>query len=688
MTAEKLDLSSPPPGAPQRPRLLVAHKYTRTDPYFWLNEQGSKEVLDYLAAENAYAEAALAPLKPLQDELYKEMLARIEEDDLSVPVRLGAWMYYSRTESGKAYALHARKRIEATGWEHAPEEILLDENLAALGKPFYETGDFEVSPSGRHLAWTEDTRGNRQYRLKIRDLVTGKTRRMRRERVTSIVWANDDCTLFYTVEDPVTQRSCETWRHRFGEPEDVLLYIERDERFSLSLMRTRSDGFLVLSSGSHTTNELRLLPADKPLGRWKVFARRRANIEYEIDHHSDRLVVRANDTGPNFRLIETPVDDWQKSAWRELQPHDDDIVVEGVDLWHDWQVVSLRVGGRQVLRVTVMASGETHDIAFDEPACSVEIEDLPEWESPFLRYEFESLTTPDSVFDYEPLARRATLVKQTRVLGGFNAAQYVSERIEATASDGTSIPISLVRRRDTRLDGRAPLWLEGYGAYGIAIDPWFSSTRLSLLDRGWIFAIAHVRGGGELGQRWHDGGRLQNKSNTFSDYVACAETLITRGYSATGRIVAQGGSAGGLLVGAVLNQRPELFGAAIMEVPFVDVITTMQDASLPLTIGEYEEWGNPARRADYLRLLAYSPYDNIGKTAYPPMLVEAGLHDSQVMVHEPAKYVAKLRSYKTNHSPLLLITSMEAGHGGASGRYDSLRERARQLSFALAVLNS
>ncbi|MDB5888871.1 MAG: Protease, partial [Rhodocyclales bacterium] len=650
MITKTLNLSVAPPIAASRPKRLNAHGHTRIDPYFWLHQQGSKALIDYLDAENAYAEATLAPTKPLQEQLYAEMLDRIEEDDQSVPVKLGPWMYYSRMVSGKAYAIHARKRIDEAGWEHSPEELLFDENIAAAGKPFYELGDFEISPDGRYLAWTEDTRGNRQYRLSIRDLATGKTRRMHRERVTSVVWANDNSTLFYTVEDAVTQRSCEMWRYRPDEAQDSLRYTERDERFSLSLMRTRSNGFLVLSSGSHTTNELRLLPADQPLARWKIFARRSANIEYEVDHHpdhhGDRLLVRVNDTGPNFRLIETSIDDWRREAWRELLPHDDDVVLEGVDLWRDWQVLSLRVRGQQVLRVTTLASGDTHDIAFDEPACSVEIEDLPEWESPFLRYEFESLTTPDSVFDYEPLARRASLVKQTRVLGGFDATHYISERIEALASDGTCIPVSLVRRRDTPLNGQAPLWLEGYGAYGIAIDPWFSSTRLSLLDRGWIFAIAHVRGGGELGQCWHDGGRLRHKHNSFSDYIACAEMLIAKGYTATQRIVAQGGSAGGLLIGAVLNLRPELFGAAILEVPFVDVVTTMLDAGLPLTIGEYEEWGNPARRADYHRLLAYSPYDNVIKTAYPPILVEAGLHDSQVMVRKPAKYVAKLRTLK------------------------------------------
>ncbi|GAB4063637.1 S9 family peptidase [Uliginosibacterium sediminicola] len=692
------DLHRPAPRAARKPKRLVAHGHQREDPYYWLNRRQDPAVLAHLQAENAYAEAALQPLAALRQTLYEEMLARIEEDDLSVPVRLGAWMYYSRTESGKAYAIHARKRIDPQApetWQDSPEELLLDENIEAAGKPFYEVGDFEVSQSGRFLAWAEDTRGNRQYRLKIRDLFSGKTLRLRKTpercRITSLVWANDDQTLFYTVEDAQTQRSFQLWRHQLGDAEDVLLRTEHDERFSLSLMRTRSNGFLVLSAGSHTTNELRLLPADQPRARWQLFARRRAGIEYEIDHHGERLLVRVNDTGPNFRLVETALDNWQRAAWRELLPHDEEVVIEGVDLWQRWQVLSLRVRGQQRLRVTPLradgsAAGESHDIGFDEPACSVELEDLPEWDSAILRYEYESLSTPDSVFDYEPLTRRSTLRKQSKVLGGFDASHYRSARIEARAADSTAIPVSIVWRRDTALDGSAPLWLEGYGAYGIATDPWFSSTRLSLLDRGWVFALAHVRGGGELGQRWHDGGRLANKANSFSDFIACAEALADAGYSARGRILASGGSAGGLLLGAVLNQRPELFGAAILEVPFVDVVTTMLDPDLPLTVGEYEEWGNPQRRRDYQRMLAYSPYDQIRAQAYPPMLVEAGLHDSQVMYWEPAKYVARLREHKTDQHPLLFITSLEAGHAGASGRYEQLRERARQLAFAIAAL--
>ncbi|GAA5157982.1 S9 family peptidase [Viridibacterium curvum] len=683
-----LDFSVPAPLAARKPKRLVAHGHTRNDPYHWLSQRKNPAVLAHLQAENAYADAALAPLSALRETLYTEMLARIEEDDQSVPVKLGEWMYYSRTEQGLAYPMHVRKHIVNGQWASSPEEVLLDENAEAEGKPFYEVGDFEVSPDGSLLAWAEDTRGNRQYRLRVRDLGKGSDLRLRRDRITSLAWANDNRTLFYTTEDVQTQRSFQLWRHRLGEREDILLYTEEDERFSVSLMRTRSNGYLVLTSGSHTTNELRLLPADQPDAPWQRFAARRPDIEYELDHYrgtlGDFLLLRINDTGPNFRFCITPADDWRPEAWRELLPHDDDVVIEGIDLWRDWQVLSLRVRGQQTLRVTSLSDGATHDIAFADPAHAVEIEDLPEWESPFLRYEFESFTTPDSTFDYAPLAQQATLVKQVRILGSFDASHYSSVRLEAVAADGTHIPISLVHHRDTPLDGSAPLWLEGYGAYGIASDPWFSSTRLSLLDRGWIYAIAHVRGGGEKGQCWHDGGRLQDKPNSFSDFIACGETLVTAGYTRAGRILANGGSAGGLLVAASLRLNPALFGAAILDVPFVDVVTTMLDPSLPLTIGEYEEWGNPQQEADYHRLLAWSPYDTLDERPYPPVLVEAGLHDSQVMYWEPAKYVARLRERKG--SPALLVTNLEAGHGGASGRYAALRERARQLAFALAAI--
>ncbi|NSL55281.1 S9 family peptidase [Uliginosibacterium aquaticum] len=689
----KLDLSPTPPTAPQRPKKLVAHGHTRVDPYFWLRKVKSAEVLDYLKAENCYAEAVLAPTKPLQEKLYAEMLDRIQEADLSVPMKFGAWMYYSRTLAGAQYAVHARKRIAPEGWEPSPEEILLDENKEAEGKSFYEVGDYEVSPCGRYLAWTEDTRGQRSYRLRVRDLTRGRNLRFSHRGVISLSWAEDALTaprptLFFVTEDRQTKRANQLWRQNLDEAEPTPIFEERDERFNLYIAKTRSLGLLVLTSTSHTTSESRILPADQPRGRWRIVIRRRAGVEYEIDHHGDTLFIRSNDTHPNFRLIEAPLADWQPAHWRERIPPREDVMLEGIDLYKDWLIASERKHGVPQLAITSLNSGETHQVAFDDPAYVVDLEDLPEWDSPILRYTYESLTTPSSIYDYDPATRQATLLKRQPVLGGFDPAHYISERIEARATDGTAIPVSLVYRKDLACDGQAPLWLDGYGAYGIVNDPWFSATRLSLLDRGWVFAIAHVRGGGDLGQRWHEAGKLEDKPNSFSDYIACAETLIARGFSSKGKILANGGSAGGLLIGAVLNMAPELFGAAILEVPFLDVVTTMLDPSLPLTVGEYEEWGNPARRADYRRMLAYSPYDNLQARDYPPMLVEAGLHDNQVMIWEPAKYVAKLRTLKTDHNPLLFMTSLAAGHGGASGRYDSLHERARQLAFALATLGS
>lgn len=680
------DLTSPAPIAPQHPHRLTKHRHVRSDPFYWLRNTKEMEVHDYLQAENEYAEAVLAPTKPLQEALYIEMLARIEETDLSVPVKFGDWMYYSRTEQGAQYPIHVRKRIQAEGWEASPEELLLDENKEAADKAFYEVGDYEVSPSGRFLAWTEDNKGQREYRLRVRDLVTGKDLRLAKKGVVSLAWAEDDRTLFYVTEDPVTKRANQLWRRQIRGGTPVALYEERDERFNLLIFKTRSRGFLVLNSSSHTTSEARILPAHQPEGRWRLVKKRRAGIEYEVDHHSDKLFIRINDTGPNFRLVCAPIEDWQATHWREYLPHRDEVVLEGIDLYRDWLVATERCNGVPLLSITSLPDQETHQIAFDDPAYVVDLEDLPEWDSPTLRYTYESLTTPDSLFDYDPVTRRATLLKRQPVKGDFDPADYVSERLYATAEDGTQIPVSIIYRKDLPRDGRAPLWLDGYGAYGLTSDPWFSATRLSLLDRGCAFAIAHVRGGGDLGQRWYEGGKLENKRNTFTDFIACAEMLIARGYTGKGRILAQGGSAGGLLVGAVLNMRPELFGAAILEVPFVDIITTMLDPSLPLTVGEFEEWGNPALRADYFRMLAYSPYDNLGPRDYPPMLIEAGLHDTQVMIWEPAKYVAKLRTLKTNATPLLLATSMDSGHGGASGRYDSLRERARQMAFGLTAI--
>ncbi|HEX5125683.1 MAG TPA: S9 family peptidase [Rhodocyclaceae bacterium] len=681
------NLSVTAPAANQRPKRLTTHGHTRIDPFHWLRNTKNPATLDYLNAENAYADAVLAPTKALQEKLYQEMLGRIQEADLSVPVKYGEWMYYSRTEVGTQYAIHARRRIVASGWEDSPEEVLLDENAEAAGKAFYEVGDFEISPSGRYLAWAEDTHGFREFRLRIRDLHTGKNLRLTKRLAVSLVWAEDDVTLFYVSEDAQTKRANKLWRHHLHEKTDTCIYEERDARFNLMVSKTRSRRFLMLSSSSHTTSETRILDAHKPTGRWRIILRRKAGVEYDVDHHGDRLFMRINDTGPNFRLVDMPLADWRRVSWHECVMHRDDAILDDVDLYQDWLVLSERIDGLPQLTITAFASGDTHRVAFDDPAFVVDLDDLPEWHSPRLRYSYESLTTPDSLYEYDPATQRSTLLKRQPVLGEFDPSNYISERLHARAADGTEIPVSLVYRKNFMRDGEAPLWLEGYGGYGICNDPWFSTTRLSLLDRGWVFAIAHVRGGGELGQRWHDDGRLANKINSFTDHIACAEMLIARGYTSAKRILAQGGSAGGLLVGTVLNLRPELFGAAIMEVPFVDVVTTMLDESLPLTIGEYEEWGNPQRNADYCRLLSYSPYDNLAARPYPPILVEAGLHDSQVMIWEPAKYVAKLRTLTDcTATPLLLHTNMEAGHGGASGRYSALRERARSIAFAIAAI--
>ncbi|MDQ7990317.1 MAG: S9 family peptidase [Candidatus Dactylopiibacterium sp.] len=695
LPASTFDLTPRPPEAARQPHPLKRHGHLRVDDYFWLNQPEAPAARAYLEAEKAYAEAVLAPTRPLQEALYAELLGRIQETDLSVAVKYGDWMYYSRTEAGAQYPLHARRRIPADGsrWEDAPEEILLDENREAAGHAFYEVGDYEISPSGRFLAWTEDTQGERSYRLRLRDLARGRDLRVTRQGVVSLAWAEDEDiagagarpTLFFVTEDRRTRRACQLWRLAPGQTRAEALHRERDERFNLLISKTRSRGFLVLSSASHTTSESRILPAATPRARWRLVLRRRAGVEYEIDHHGEHLYLRSNAASPDFGLQRAPCADW-RDAWEDVLPPREGVVLEGIDLYRDWLIASERHLGVPRLAITQLASGERHEIAFDDPACVVDLEDLPEWDAPLLRYTYESLTTPESVFDYDPHTRRATLLKRQPVLGGFDPADYACARIEARAADGTAIPVSLVHRRGLALDGSAPLWLDGYGAYGICNDPWFSTTRLSLLDRGWVFAIAHVRGGGDLGQRWHEAGKLEHKPNSFDDYLACARELIARGYTREGALLSNGGSAGGLLVGAALNLAPALFGAAILEVPFLDVLTTMQDATLPLTVGEYEEWGNPARRADYRRILAWSPYDQLAARDYPPMLLEAGLNDQQVMIWEPAKYVAKLRRLKTDAHPLLFLTHMESGHGGASGRYDSLRERARQIAFALTCL--
>lgn len=673
----------PPPVAARRPVTVTRHGETLVDDYAWLRDREDPEVTAYLEAENAYAEAGLAPTRDLQGQLYDEMLGRIKETDLSVPVHRGSHWYYSRTEEGKQYPIHCRRRGEMTT---GAEEILLDLNALAVGKRFMALGDFAVHDDERLLAFSLDETGYRQYTLQLKDLVTGEIRPFRRERVTSVAWGRDGRTLWYVVEDEETKRSHQLWRHTLGEMADVLVFEEADEAFSLGVGRTRSREWLVLHSGSHTTSECRVLPSGAPDGAWRTLIPRRHDIEYELDHHGDHFYVRINDTGRNFRLARTAVDD-ATAALEELIPHRAGVMLEGHDCFAGHYVVSEREAGITQLAVHRLDDGATHRVAFPEPAFEAYLHANPEWDVTRVRLAYQSMVTPASVYEYDLDTRERTLLKQHEVVGGYDASRFVSERIEATAPDGVRIPISLVRRRDVPVDGTAPCLLHGYGSYGYPYPVTFSSNRLSLLERGMVVAIAHIRGGGELGQPWHDAGKMEHKMRTFTDFIAAAEHLKRAGHCAPDRLAIEGGSAGGLLMGAVSNLSPDTFAAVLSQVPFVDVLNTMSDDTLPLTVGEYEEWGNPHVPEQYAWMRAYCPYTNLEAKGYPAMLVRTALNDSQVMYWEPAKYVAKLRRLRTDDRPLYFLTNMGAGHGGASGRYDRLREIATDYGFVLTQVS-
>ncbi len=681
-TAPATDAS--PPVAARHPKVDEFHGDRRIDDYFWLREKENPAVAAYLEAENAYTATVMDPTGALQDALYREMLGHIKETDLSVPYRDGAYLYYARTEEGKQYPQFCRKRESLD----APEEVTLDLNVLAEGQAFMALGAYAVSDDGTLLAYSTDVTGFRQYTLQVKDLRTGALLPERVEKTGSIVWAADDATLFYTVED-AAKRQYRLYRHRLGTPvaNDVLVYEETDELFRIGAGRSKSKAFLFLSASSHTTAEYRFLAADRPESEWRIVAPREHEHEYDVDHHGDAFYVRTNDAGRNFRLVKTPIGPPERASWQEVVPHRDDVMLEGFELFASHLVLVERARGLPRFGVVDLGSGEAHQVTFPEPTYLATLGANYEWETRVLRYHYQSLVTPDSVFDYDMGTRAAVLLKQTEVPGGFDATRYASERIEATAADGTRVPLSIVARRDVARDGRAPLVMVGYGSYGFPLPVTFNSNRLALLDRGIVFAMAHVRGGGEMGKPWHDQGRMRNKKNTFTDFVACAEHLIAGGYTAPDRLVITGGSAGGLLMGAVTNMRPELWKAVVSKVPFVDVLNTMLDASLPLTAGEWEEWGDPIRsRDDYLYMKSYCPYTNLAAQDYPAILVMTSFNDSQVMYWEPAKYVAKLRTLKTDRNPLLLKTNMAAGHGGASGRYDYLREVAFEYAFMLGQL--
>lgn len=668
-----------PPIAERRARADTLHGDVRLDEYFWLRNRNDPAVVRYLQAENVYAESVLAPLRGLREQLYQEMLGRIRQTDLSVPYRYGGYWYYSRTVEGQQYPIYARKR----GTLESPEQVILDMNDLARGQVFMSLGDYEVSDDGNLLAYSIDSTGYRQYALRLKDLRTGQRLPTSAARVTSVVWAADNRTLFYAVEDPISKRSHRLYRHVLGTNTHEMLYEEKDERFSVWVGRTRSRDYIVWSNGSLTTSEVRLLPARTPTARWVLVSARVPDREYDVDHRGSDLYIRVNDRGRNFRLVKAPVTDPSQRNWVEVVPHRADVMLEGIALFANHLVTTERRNALAEIGITDLRSGTSHRIAFPEPVYTAYTTSNREFETPLLRYAYTSFIMPNSVFDYDMNTRRQTLLKEQPVLGGYDRTKYTSERIYATASDGTRVPISLVYRKDVRRDGSAPALLEAYGSYGSPSNVFFNSNDLSLLDRGMVVALAHIRGGGDMGKAWHDAGRMLNKMNTFTDFIAAAEHLVARQYTSSDRLAIQGGSAGGLLMGAVTNMRPDLFKAVVSHVPFVDVVNTMLDETLPLTVGEFEEWGNPKKPEEYQYMRRYDPYANLSRQRYPAMLVKTSFNDSQVMYHEPAKYVARLRTLKTDSNPLIFVTNMGAGHGGASGRYDRLREIALDNAFIL-----
>jgi oligopeptidase B len=662
------------------PRVEELHGQKLQDDYYWLRNKDNPEVKAYLEAENAFTDEVMKPTEALQKKLYDEMLGRIKETDLTVPYRDQGYFYYSRTEKGKQYPIYCRRK----GTLEAAEEVYLDVNELAKGESFMSVGARQVSDDGKLLAYTTDNTGFRDYTLWIKDLTTGKLGPEKVERVASVAWAADNKTLFYTTTDPA-KRPYRLWRHALGaDPkQDTLLYEEKDERFRVFGYRTRSRAYLIFPSNSLTTSEVRYLKAGEPGGSLLLVAPRQQEREYSVDHRGDLFYVLTNDRGRNNRIVTAPVSDPRPENWKELVAHREDVMLEDFDLFADWIVFWERSDALRRIRVTSPRTGDSYGVEFPEAIHSVSPENNREFDTATLRFEYESFTTPPSVYDFDMATKQRKLLKQREVLGGYDPTRYTSERRHATAADGTKIPISIAYRKGFVADGKAPMLLGAYGSYGASSDVSFSSNDVSLLDRGVAIAVAHIRGGGDLGKKWHDQGRMLSKKNTFTDFIACAEYLVAQKYTSKERLAIEGGSAGGLLMGAVVNMRPDLFKAVVSRVPFVDVINTMLDESVPLTVAEFEEWGNPKVRDQYEYMRSYSPYDNLAAKDYPAMLVKTSWNDSQVMYWESAKYVAKLRTLKTDKNPLVFKINMAGGHGGSSGRYDRLRETAFDYAFIL-----
>ncbi|WP_298238328.1 S9 family peptidase [uncultured Algibacter sp.] len=682
MTKSTIAISSPI--AKKIPHELRIHDDVRLDNYYWLNDREDSEVLDYLNAENAYTESVMKHTKAFQKELFKEMKGRIKENDTTVPFKLNGYWYLTRYETGKDYPIYTRKKASLD----APEEILFDCNEMAAGHAYFKLGGISVSPDNTMAAFSTDVVSRRQYTIQIKNLVTGEIYADKIENTTgSATWANDNKTMFYSMKDAVTLRSHKIFKHKLytASSEDLQVYYEADDTFNTFVYKSKSKKYIIIGSSSTLTTEYRYLNASTPDDEFKVFQKRIRELDYSISHFNDHFYIITNkDNATNFKLLKTSENSTELEHWEEVIAHRKDVLIEDIEIFKDYLVINERENGLNNLRIISWNGEEDYKLPFNSETYTAYIGNNPDFDSDTMRYGFNSLTSPSSVIDYNLKTRQSEIMKEQEVLGGnFKKENYAEERIWATARDGVKVPISLVYKKGIKLDGTNPLLQYAYGSYGSTIDPSFSTIRLSLLDRGFIYAIAHIRGGEYLGRDWYEKGKLLSKKNTFTDFVDCSKHLIKEKYTSSDHLYAYGGSAGGLLMGAVINMNPELYNGVLAAVPFVDVVTTMLDDTIPLTTGEYDEWGNPNNKKYYEYMKSYSPYDNVASKDYPNMLVTTGLHDSQVQYWEPAKWVAKLRDYKTDNNKLLLHTDMDSGHGGASGRFESLKEVALEYAFLL-----
>ena len=681
-TEKQLDKSTEMqyPIAQKKVKELTIHEHKRTDNYYWLNQKTNPDVIKYLEDENKYSKKMLSHTENLQEKIFKEITERIKQDDESVPYLSNGYYYYFKNEDGKEYDINCRKK----GSLEAKEEIYLDENELAKGTDYFSAVGFRVSPNNKILAIGVDVISRREYDIKFKDLETGEFLEDIIPKTTGgTVWANDNKTVFYTKKDEVTLRSYKIFKHVLGTPisEDVLVYQEKDEMFDCYVWKSKSSKFIIIETASTLSSEAMYLDANKPNSDFKIVHSREENIEYSVLNYENEFYIVTNWEAENFRLMKCKINNPAKENWVEVIPHREDVLLESVELFKNHLVVEERKEGLMNIRIMNTKDNSEHYLNFGEEAYLAYVQTNKEFDTEIMRFAYGSMTTPSSVFDYNMNTKEKTLLKEQDVLGGFDKKNYKTKRVYATARDGAKVPISIVYRKDTPLDGTAPLLLYGYGSYGASMDAYFSYPRLSLLDRGFVFAIAHIRGGQEMGRKWYENGKFLKKQNTFNDFIDCGKHLIENKFGSTDKLCIMGGSAGGLLMGAVINQEPEMFRAVVAAVPFVDVVTTMLDESIPLTTGEYEEWGNPNEKEYYEYMLSYSPYDNVEAKEYPAMLVTTGLHDSQVQYWEPAKWVAKLRDVKTDDNLLILHTNMEAGHGGASGRFEQYKESAMEYAF-------